>query len=166
MKILILVDELYEDLELWYPRLRLEEEGFEIIVAGAELKTYKGKHGYPCEADVMLSDVQESFFDALVIPGGFAPDKLRRNPKVLSLVKEFNTNRKCIAFICHGGWVPISAGILEGKMATSVTTIKDDMKNAGALWEDKEVVIDHNLISSRTVSDLPAFAKAIVDYLE
>lgn len=166
MKILILVDELYEDLELWYPKLRLEEEEYETIIAGEQMgKIYNGKHGYPCKAEVSISEIEESFFDALVIPGGFAPDKLRRNPKVLSLVKEFNTNKKCIAFICHAGWVAISAKILQGRKATSVAAIKDDMKNAGAIWEDKEVVVDHNLISSRSVSDLPFFARAIVEHL-
>jgi protease I len=165
--ILILVDELYEDLELWYPRLRLQEDGHKITIAGMQsAHTYMGKHGYPCKTDIDLSSVEESKFDALIIPGGYAPDKLRRYTQVLDLVRSFHTKSKPIAFICHAGWVPISAKILKGKKATSFKAIKDDMENAGALWEDSQVVIDQNLISSRSVDDLPHFAKAIAEMLK
>lgn len=162
-KVLIFVEETYEDLELWYPKIRLEEEGFNCIVAGPEAdKVYSGKHGYPCKSHMEFSEAQAEDFDALVIPGGYAPDKLRRYSKVLELVKRFNEQRKCIAFICHAGWVPISAKILQGRKATSFSAIKDDMVNAGVKWEDKDVVVDGNLVSSRTPADLPAYCKAII----
>lgn len=164
--VLAFVDELYEDLELWYPRFRLEEEGHKVVIAGnSNQHTYKGKHGYPCQPDQSFSSINGKSFDGLLIPGGFAPDKLRRNPKVLELVREFEAQNKFVAFICHAGWVVISAKILKGRKAASTLAIKDDMENAGCQWIDQPVVIDRNLISSRTVSDLPFFAKAIVEWL-
>ncbi len=165
-RILAFVDDIYEDLELLYPKLRLEEEGWEVLVAGPEAgKTYRGKHGYPCEADAAIANMASADFDALLIPGGFAPDKLRRDPKVLSLTREFNEQEKPIAFICHAGWICISADILRGKSTTSTVGIRDDMRNAGAEWVDEALVIDGHLISSRTPKDLPVFAKALVEKL-
>ncbi len=163
-KILFFVHELYEDLELWYPKLRLIEEGAEVVVAAPEIKEYKGKHGYPCTPDITLDKVNTREFDGLVIPGGFAPDKLRRYQRVLEIVQELNDANKMIAFICHAGWVPISAKILKGRRATSVSAIKDDMVNAGVHYVDEAVVCDGNLISSRHVNDLPEFGRAIVTY--
>ncbi len=165
-RILAFVDDVYEDLELLYPKIRLEEEGWQVTVAGPEAgRTYKGKHGYPCRADAAIADMASGDFDALLIPGGFAPDKLRRDPKVLSLTREFDAQQKPIAFICHAGWICISADILRGKTATSTVGIRDDMRNAGADWVDEALVIDGHLISSRTPKDLAVFAKALVERL-
>ena len=166
-KILAFVDDVYEDLELWYPKIRLEEEGWQVVVAGpVGGKTYQGKHGYPCTADVAIAEVISGEFDALLIPGGFAPDKLRRDPKVLQLTRAFNDQGKPIAFICHAGWICISADILRGRKATSTVGIRDDMSNAGAEWVDQELVVDGNFISSRTPQDLHVFAKALVQAIK
>jgi protease I len=163
--ILLFAEEMYEDLELLYPKIRLIEEGAKTVIAAPEVKVYRGKNGYPVKADISVNDVRTKDFDALVIPGGFAPDKLRRYPTVLEITQQFHADRKPIAFICHAGWVPISAKILKGKRATSVKAIKDDMENAGVVWEDKSVVVDGNLISSRTPEDLPDFCRAIIKML-
>src|SRR5512141_1720602 len=160
-RLLAFVDEIYEDLELWYPKLRLEEAGYAMRAAALEIKTFKGKHGYPANADLLLSAARSADFCGLLIPGGFMPDKLRRDAKVLSLTREFFEQGKLVAFICHGGWIPISAKILKGKRATGSLGIKDDLENAGAIWVDEPVVIDGNLISSRTPVDLPWFARAM-----
>ncbi len=165
-KILILVEAVYEDLELWYPKIRLIEEGAPVVVAGPEKKIYQGKNGYPCMADVTIAEINVSDFAALVIPGGFAPDKLRRYPRVLEIVRQFHEAKKPIAFICHAGWVPISAQILRGRKVTGVSAIKDDLENAGATYLDQSVVVDGNLISSRTPVDLPDFCRAIIRSLE
>ena len=165
-KILALIDHVYEDLELWYPKIRLEEEGHRVVVAAPVAgETYSGKHGYPCISDAAISDMNSDGFDALLVPGGFAPDKLRRDPKVLSLVREFNEANKPIAHICHAGWILISADVLRGRNTTSTVGIKDDMNNAGATWLDEAVVIDGNQIAARTPKDLAPFSKALVDAL-
>ena len=161
-----MVDEIYEDLELWYPKLRLEEAGFSTRLAAPEPGCFKGKHGYPATADLALADARSADFDGLLIPGGFMPDKLRRDPRVLSLTREFFSQNKLVAFICHGGWIPISARILKGRRATGSRGIKDDLENAGAIWVDEPVVVDANLISSRTPRDLAPFARAMVTFLE
>lgn len=162
-KVLIVVDHIYEDLELWYPKIRLEEEGHQVVVAGPKRgEVYKGKHGYPCKADLSFDQIQAGDFAGIVIPGGFAPDKLRQNPHVLEVTHALNETKKVVAFICHGGWVPISAKILKGRRATSYVGIKDDMENAGAIWSDEPCVVDNNLISSRKPVDLPQFAKALI----
>jgi protease I len=162
---LTFVDDIYEDLELWYPKLRLEESGIAMRVAGPELKTYAGKHGYPAKADALIGEMNSRDFACLLIPGGFMPDKLRRDAKVLSLTREFFEQGKLVAFICHGGWIPISAKILTGKRVTGSLGIKDDLENSGGIWVDAPVVVDGNLISSRTPRDLAPFAKAMVDFL-
>ena len=165
-RILAFVDDIYEDLELWYPKLRLEEEGWKVVVAGPESgRVYAGKHGYPCKADAAIKEVRSQDFHGLLVPGGFAPDKLRRDPDVLRLTREFNEAKKPIAFICHAGWILISANILRGKRATSTVGIKDDMANAGAIWSNEALVVDGHLISSRTPADLHVFAKAFVKAL-
>lgn len=153
---------LYEDLELWYPKIRLEEEGVRTVVAGLGERSYQGKRGYPVTTDANVDDVRSASFDGLVIPGGYAPDLLRRSPRVLELTREIFEAGKPVAFICHAGWVPISAGIVRGKRGTSVGAIRDDLVNAGLVWEDSAVVVDGNLISSRTPADLPQFCKAII----
>src|SRR5438445_664761 len=160
--VLFFAGPLYEDLELWYPKIRLEEEGAATTVAGIGEKTYAGKRGYPVTVDTNVADVDAADFDGLVIPGGFAPDQLRRHEAVLKITREMFRAGKPVAFICHAGWVAISAKILKGKRATSVRAIRDDMENAGVTWEDAPVVVDGNLISSRTPADLPQFCKALI----
>lgn len=164
--LLTFVDDSYEDLELWYPKLRGEAAGYAMRLAALELKTYTGKHGYPAKSDLLLSDARSEEFCGLLIPGGFMPDKLRRDPKVLSLTREFFEQGKLVAFICHGGWIPISAKILNGKRATGSLGIKDDLENAGAIWVNEPVVRDGNLISSRTPLDLAPFGQAMVEFLD
>jgi deglycase len=165
-RILIFAAPLYEDLELWYPKIRLEEEGHRCTVAGLGEKSYQGKRGYPVTPDATVDQVEAKDFDALVIPGGYAPDMLRRSPRVLQLTREIYQAAKPVAFICHAGWVPISAGIVRGKRGTSVGAIKDDLVNAGMQWEDAPVVVDGNLITSRTPADLGHFCKALLAALE
>jgi protease I len=162
-KVLLLAADLFEDIELLYPLYRLQEEGIEVILAGVDDSPVKGKKGHgPVAVDTAVDQVAEADFDALVIPGGFAPDKLRRSSTVLDLVREFDAAGKPIAFICHAGWVPISAGILRGRKATSVDAIRDDMVNAGAEWVDEAAVVDGNLISARTPADLGPWMRALL----
>lgn len=164
--LLTFVDDIYEDLELWYPKLRVEEAGYAMRVAGPKLGTFSGKHGYPAASDMLIADAHSEDFCGLLIPGGFMPDKLRRDAKVLSLTREFFEQGKLVAFICHGGWIPISAKILNGKRVTGSLGIKDDLENAGGIWVNEPVVVDGNLISSRTPKDLTPFGKAMVDFLQ
>jgi protease I len=162
-RIAILAEDIYEDMELWYPLLRMREEGAAVSVVGMPgVTTYQSKHNLPVTVDVSATDVRPDDFDAIIIPGGYAPDKMRRHQVMLDLVKGIFEQGKVVAMICHAGWVPISAGIVKGKRVTSVSAIKDDLVNAGAIWEDSEVVQDGNLISSRTPPDLPAYCRAII----
>ncbi len=163
--ILFFAGPLYEDLELWYPKIRLEEEGARTVVAGTGENTYQGKRGYPLTVDTSVDQVEAGSFDGLVIPGGYAPDIMRRSQRLLQLTREIYEAGKPVAFICHAGWVPISAGIVRGKRGTSVGAIRDDLVNAGMLWEDSPVVVDGNLISSRTPADLPQFMRALIEAL-
>ena len=163
--LLAFVDDLYEDLELWYPKIRLEEAGYALRLAAPEIRVFHGKHGYPAKPDLLLADARSEDFCGLLVPGGFMPDKLRRDAKVLSLTREFFEQGKLVAFICHGGWIPISAKILSGKRVTGSRGIKDDLENAGGIWVDAPVVVDGNLVSSRTPLDLAPFAKAMEDFL-
>jgi len=165
-QVLAFLGDVYEDLELWYPKLRLEEAGYAPRLAGEEVRTFAGKHGYPATADLLVADAHVDGYAGLLIPGGFMPDRLRRNPEVLRLTREFHARGKLVAFICHGGWIPISAKILDGKRATGSLGIKDDLENAGAVWVDEPVVVDGNLISSRTPKDLAPFAEAMARFLE
>jgi protease I len=166
LRVLALVGDDYEDLELWYPKLRLEEAGSHVTVAGAmQGRTYSGKHGYPCTSDAAIADMEAADFHGLVVPGGWMPDTLRRDEKVLDLVRDFAAQGKLVAAICHGGWIPISAGVYRGVRVTGSPGIKDDLMNAGAIWEDAPVVVDRHFISSRKPADLPAFMAAIVDFL-
>lgn len=162
-KIGILVEDQHEDIELWYPLLRLREAGADVSVIGLEKgKVYHGKRGYPIKADQSVDETDPASLDALVIPGGYAPDRMRVHDNLIELVKQVNDNGGIIAIICHAGWVAISAGILNGKHATAVRPIRDDMINAGVQWVDEEVVVDGNLISSRTPWDLPAYCRALI----
>jgi len=165
-RILCFVGDDYEDLELWYPKLRLEEAGAHVTLAGAaDGANYHGKHGYPCVADATISEMDAGDFDGVICPGGWMPDKLRRDPKVLELLQAFHADRKLIAAICHGGWMPISAGIYRGVQVTGSPGIKDDLVNAGAKWHDAEVIVDRHFVSSRKPADLPAFCKAMIEVL-
>jgi len=155
----------YEDLELWYPKIRLEEEGAATVVAGLGEPVYHGKKGYPVTVDRVVDDLYPEVYDGLVIPGGYAPDHMRRSEKVLAITRAIAEAGKPLAFICHAAWVPISAGLLKGRKATCVRAIKDDVVNAGATYLDEPVVVDGNLISSRTPADLPAFCRAIIKAL-
>lgn len=160
------VHQLYEEMELHYPRYRLMEENIEVVVAGPEKgKVYEGKHGYPVKTNASFNELSAKDFDGIIIAGGYAPDKLRIENKLLELIRSFHEKKKLIGFICHAGWVPVSAGIIEGVKCTSYKTIKDDMINAGANWVDQEVVIDGHFITSRSPADLPVFAKAILEFL-
>lgn len=161
-RVLCFVGDIYEDLELWYPVLRLREAGCEVVVAGPEAgKKYDGKNGYPCVSDAAINDMQAADFDGLICPGGFMPDKLRRDAHVLQLVRDFDAAAKPIAAICHGGWIPISAGVLRGVRVTGSLGIKDDLENAGAIFEDAAVVVDRHHVSSRKPDDLPDFCQGI-----
>ncbi|MFN9347082.1 MAG: type 1 glutamine amidotransferase domain-containing protein, partial [Planctomycetota bacterium] len=163
---LTFVGDIYEDLELWYPKLRLIEEGAQVVVAGEEAnRVYAGKNGYPCTSDVAISDMHESQFDAVLLPGGFMPDRLRRLESVKKLIRGFAHSKKCVAAICHGGWLAISAGVYRGVKTTGSLGIKDDLENAGAIWVDAPVVVDRHFVSSRKPDDLPWFAKAMVDVI-
>ena len=166
MKIAILAEDQYEDLELWYPLLRMQEAGAEVVVVGMpDLRTYESKHGYPVNVSAVASDVSPDDFDAVIIPGGYAPDKMRRHQAMLDLVRGIYDQGKTVAMICHAGWVGISAGIVDGKRLTSTSSIRDDLINAGAEWVDEEVVQDGNLITSRGPKDLPAFCRTIIESL-
>lgn len=164
-KVAILVEDLYEDPELWYPYYRLQEAGVTVTLVGPQKATYQSKHGYPATADIAASDVSADDFDGIIIPGGFAPDKLRRDAAVLELVSGIYAKGGVVAMICHAAWVPISAKVVAGKRATCVSAIKDDLINAGAVYVDEPVVVDGNLVSSRTPADLPQFVPAIVAQL-
>ncbi|WP_087974426.1 type 1 glutamine amidotransferase domain-containing protein [Oceanobacillus rekensis] len=165
-KIIALVDNDFEDLELWYPILRLQEEGAQVDLVGKEAKkTYIGKYGVPAESAYAFIDIRVDDYDAILVPGGWAPDKLRRYPEVLDFIRSMDESKKPIGQICHAGWVLISANILQGKQVTSTPGIKDDMTNAGATWSDEAVVVDGHIISSRRPPDLPPYVKAFADKL-
>ncbi|MGI5837978.1 MAG: type 1 glutamine amidotransferase domain-containing protein [Chloroflexota bacterium] len=165
-RIAILAEANYDDLELWYPLLRLREEGADTFVVGTGKESYPSKHGYVVKADAEAETVSANQFDAIIIPGGYAPDRLRRYSSVLKLIKDANEQGKIIGAICHAAWVLISAQIVRGRAITCVKAIKDDVVNAGANYLDKEVVRDGNLITSRTPDDLPAFGAALVSALK
>ena len=160
----VLADDLYENLELHYPRLRLVEAGWTVQVAGAEAgASYGSKEGYPAHADVGFADVNPDRVGVLVVPGGYAPDKLRRHRDCNALVKAVWESGGVVAFICHAGWVPISAGIVDGRRVTSVPAIRDDLVNAGAQWTDEGCVTDGRMISAQGPDDLPAFMTAVLE---
>lgn len=164
VKIIALVHEDFEDLEFWYPYYRLREEGAAVTVAGEKAgAVYHGKYGVPATADIAFKDADPEAYDVLLVPGGWAPDKLRRFPEILSLVRGMNQRKAVIGQICHAGWVLVSAGILKGRNVTSTPGIKDDMTNAGAIWHDKPVVTDENIVSSRRPPDLPEYGRALVE---
>jgi len=166
LRVLIFVADDYEDLELWYPKLRLVEAGVHVTVAGPEANhKYRGKNGYPCVSDTEIALMESADFHGVVCPGGWMPDKLRRDPKVQSLLREFASAGKLVAAICHGGWMPISAGVYRGVKVTGSPGIKDDLINAGAVFSDEPVVVDRHFVSSRKPDDLPDFCRAMLRVL-
>ncbi|SDH05968.1 protease I [Alteribacillus persepolensis] len=163
-RIIALVEDDFEDLELWVPVMRLREEGAEVVLTGKENgKTYVGKHGVPAVSEAGFQDINPNEYDGILVPGGWAPDKLRRYDEVIEMIKHMEENKKVIGQICHAGWVLISADILQGKEVTSTPGIKDDMKNAGAVWKDEAVVVDGHLVSSRRPPDIPPYGKELVN---
>lgn len=166
VKAVILVEKMYEELEVWYPALRLKEAGVRVVFAGPKAgETYFGKHGYPVISDKVVSDINAKDFDLVVIPGGFAPDYLRRDVSAVLFVKKMWDEGKVVAAVCHGVWLPASAGIIKGRKVTSFFAIKDDIVNAGGVWEDSPVVVDGKLVTSRKPEDLPEFLKAILSLM-
>jgi len=161
-KVILLVEETYNDREFWYPYYRLKEAGAQVTVVGPERKIYSGAAGIKATADAGVKEVRADDFDGLVIPGGYAPDHMRRHPAMVKLVKDMAEAGKIIAAICHAGWMLASAEVLNGKSVTGFFAIKDDLVHAGARYLDQEVVVDGNLITSRTPDDLPAFLRAII----
>jgi protease I len=166
-KAALLVEDIYNEFEVWIPYYRLKEEGVEVTLVGSgTASVYHGKYGIPVQVDKNAADVKVADFDALIIPGGYAPDRMRIHPEMVGLVRDTFNQGKVVACICHGGGMLASAGILRGKKATSYIAIKDDMVNAGALWEDSEVVRDGNLITSRKPDDLPAFCRTLIQAMQ
>ena len=164
-RVAVLVEDDYQELELWYPVLRMREAGAEVRIIGPRQGSFKSQLGYPAQADMAIDDARPEGFDAVVVPGGYAPDRMRRHSKMVAFVKDTHDQRKIVAAICHPGWMLASAGIITGRRVTSFFAIKDDMINAGADWVDQEVVVDGNIITSRTPDDLPAFSREIVKAL-
>jgi len=163
-KIAILVEHHYQDMEVWVPYYRLVEEGAKVVFAGTgTAQSYTGKYGYPVQADTTANKLRVRDLDAVVIPGGWAPDFLRRHESVLKLVKDMDDAEKLVACICHGGWVLASAQILKGRTVTAFSAIRDDLVHAGANFVDREVQVDKNLITSRNPNDLPAFCREIIN---
>ncbi len=161
-RVAVLVENIYEDLELWYPVLRMREAGAEVTIVGTGAPVYTSKHGYEARADKNADQVDAGQFDAVIIPGGYAPDKMRIHKPMVDLVREAHRHGKVVAAICHGGWMLASADILKGRKVTGYIAIKDDLVHAGATYEDSEVVRDGNLITSRKPADLPAFCRTIL----
>jgi protease I len=166
-KVIILIEEMFNVFEFWYPFYRLKEEGAEVTVVGSgSAEVYTGKPGTQAKADASADQISAKNFDGIIIPGGYAPDMMRRYPSMVKLVKDCFNADKPVAAICHAGWMLASAGILSGKKVTSFFAIKDDLINAGAEWVDQEVVVDGKLVTSRMPDDLPAFMKAVIDLLQ
>ncbi len=166
-KIVAIADNDFEDLELMYPVIRLREEGADVTLAGPKAgEVYKGQRGTPITSDISFSDMKADNFDAIVVPGGWAPDKMRQDKDVQTCVKEMDKAKKPIAQICHAGWVLVSADVLKGKKMTSTPAIKDDVENAGATWVDETVVVDGHLVSSRNPGDLPNYMREFIKVVE
>lgn len=165
-RIAVLVEKLYEDLELWYPVLRLREAGCDVTIVGPKAgESYASKHGYPARADAAAGEVNAGNFDAVIIPGGYSPDHMRRHKPMVDLVAQAAAQGKVVAAICHGGWMLCSARCVQDRRVTGFFAIRDDLENAGAVWEDSACVRDGNFVTSRTPDDLPAFLKGIMEAL-
>ncbi len=164
--VLMFIEDGFEDMEVMYPKYRLEEAGYSVIIAGPKAnERYVGKHGYPCASNASIAEMRASEFAGVICPGGWAPDKLRRDPKVKQLVADFAATDKLVAAICHGGWLPVSAGVYRGIHVTGSLGIKDDLTNAGAIFEDSSLVVDGQFVSSRKPDDLPVFMKGVLQLL-
>lgn len=164
-RIAVLLDELVDEKEFIYPYYRLKEAGFESVSVATEKRVFKSKYGMPLTPDAAIGEVTLAEFDGVIVPGGYAPDHLRRSREILALVAAMNEKGKLVAMICHAGWVGISAGIVKGRTLTSTATIKDDLVNAGATWIDRSVVVDGNLVTSRSPADLQDFMPAVLKVL-
>ncbi len=165
-RVALMLDQEYQELEVWYPYYRLGEEGVEVVrVAGESGRSYPSKLGYPCTSDAAAAESDAASFDAVIVPGGWCPDYMRRDESMIRFVQAAADAGIVLAAICHGGWMLCCTGALKGKRATSFMAIKHDMINAGADWVDEEVVVDGNVITSRNPDDLPAFCRAILDKL-
>ncbi len=165
-RVLIFVGDDYEDMELQYPKYRLREAGADVVIAGLDANaTYRGKYGYPQTSDLACIDVEPDDYHALIVPGGWMPDKLRRYDAVKRITKEIHDAGKCVASICHGPWIDISAGIVKGATYTSTPGIKDDLINAGATWVDQEVCVYKNHVTARRPDDGPAWCREIIKYM-
>jgi protease I len=165
-RVAVLAENMYEDLELWYPLIRLREAGAEVsVVAPTAGATYKSKHGLEVKADLSAEDAKARQFDAVVIPGGFAPDYMRRSEAMVRFVKDAHDEGKILAAICHAGSMLVSAKVLKGRTVTCYKSIKDDVTNAGGIYVDRAVVRDGDLITSRVPDDLPAFCREIISAL-
>ena len=161
----VLVENDYQDMEVWVPLYRLREEGFRVVVVGPQAKEYISKHGYPIRAEIAAAEAKSDDFIGVVVPGGWAPDRLRQDEAVLRLVRDLFERKRLVAAICHAGWVLVSAGILKGRTVTCFSAIKDDVEAAGATWVDREVQVEGNLITARKPDDLPAFCREILKKL-
>ena len=166
IRVCYFIEEGFEDLEFWVPVMRLREEGAQVVVVGTSATHYTGKNGLKAKAEAGADAVNPDDFDAVVIPGGWAPDKLRRYDSVLNIVRRANEQGKIIGAICHAGWVPISAGIVRGRRATGSRAIKDDLVNAGAIWVDESAFRDGNQVWGRVVEDIPNFCRELVTAIE
>lgn len=164
-KIAVLAEKFYEDLELWYPVLRFQEEGADVTVIGPKVATYESKHGYPVTTDLASSAAKAGDYDAVIVPGGYAPDHMRRDLAMVKFLADAGRSGKLVGAICHGGWMLASADLVRGKRVTGFFSIKDDVVNAGGRWEDKSVVVDGNLVTSRVPGDLPDFCREIIGAL-
>ena len=166
-RVVILVDDLYNEFEFWIPYYRLLEAGAEVLVAGPKKDgVYHGKNGLEATAGYAFGDIDPVSVHGVVVPGGYAPDRIRQHRSALDLVRAVGEAGRAVGFICHAGWVPISAGLLKGRKVTSFVGIRDDMINAGADWVDQDVVVDKNMVSSRTPDDLPVFMPALIQAIE
>lgn len=162
-KIVVFLEKYYDEKEFWYPYIRMREAGAEVVAVAPKKQTYHGKSGMPADPDKTIDEVQPGDFDALIIPGGYSPDHMRRTPSMIEFVREMHEMNKVVATICHGGWMLASAGIIDGKTVTSFFAIRDDVVNAGAHWVDEPVVQDGGVVTSRTPDDLPAFCRTIIE---
>lgn len=164
-RVAILVEDDYQMHEFWYPYYRFQEAGAEVKVIGTDRAPTFTSHGYSVTADLAATEARVDDFDAVIIPGGYAPDRMRRSAEMVAFVRDMDSAGKPVAAICHAGWMLVSAKVVKGRRATCFYSIRDDLEAAGARWSDEPVVVDGNLITSRVPSDLPDFCKAVIKAL-